>query len=252
MATEQGATQGLAGAVKFDLIRLHETWMEFVFPRQREAEGTVLGKWRPTETREVVLYRAWSALGVPVVGLLYPLVLLGYFVRFQVRRINVTAERLGLLGVVGLFALLWGALSAGAAFGFSDELASGGITAVVAASGVAVLAAALSYGCWVVGGRFVTVFLAYPFAMTAIFLPPVVAALYSTAVADVVFTSSDSIARWLLDSGPSLFGLKQFLIEEFERDGFAYVLMWFGIAVPLGWLLGSVVVLADLVRPTPE
>jgi hypothetical protein len=249
MATEEGTSRGLAGAVKFDLVRLHETWMEFVFPRQRGAEGTVLGKWQPTETREVILYRAWSALGVPVVGLLYPLLLLGYFVRFQARKINVTADRLGLLGVVALFVLVWGILSAGAAFRFSSSLTSGGITAVVAASGVAVLAAALSYGCWVVGGRFVTVLLAYPFAMTAIFLPPVVAALYSTAVASVVIDSSDSFARWLLDSGPSLFGLKEYLVAEFERDGFAYVLMWFGIAVPLGWLLGSVVALADLVRP---
>jgi drug/metabolite transporter (DMT)-like permease len=156
----------------------------------------------------------------------------------------------GLLGVIALFVLVWGVLSAGAAFRFSASFTSGGVTAVVAASGVAVLAAALSYGCWVGGGRLVTVLLAYPFAMTAIFLPPVVAGLYATAIADVVYSNSDSVARWLLDSGPSLFGLKEYLVAEFERDGFAYVLMWFGIAVPLGWLLGSVVALADLVRPT--
>ncbi|MFB6297863.1 MAG: hypothetical protein ABEH56_05020 [Salinirussus sp.] len=251
MAAEQGAGGGLAGAVKFDLVRLHETWMEFVFPRQRGAADTVLGKWRPTDTREVVLYRAWSTIGVPIVALLYPFVLLGYFVRFQTRRVSITATRLGLIGVIGLFALLWGGLSA-AAFEFSGGLSAGGVVAVLAASVVAVAAAALSYGFWTLDGRVPTVLFAYPFAMTAIFLPPVVAGLYSTAVADVVFTSSDSLARWLLDSGPSVFGLKEFLVREFDRDGFAYVLMWFGIAVPTGWLLGAVVGLADLVRPTRE
>ena len=94
--------------------------------------------------------------------------------------------------------------------------------------------------------------LAYPLAVTAIFLPPVVAALYSSAVADVVLTRSDSIARWFLEEGPALFGLKDYLVAEFDREGFAYVLMWFGISVPVGWLLGLIVTLADLVRPAEE
>ena len=247
-----GTEQGVVDAVQFDLKRMHETWMEFIYPRQRSAEGTVLGKWEPDGGASLVFYRAWSALGTPVVALIYPFVLFGYFIRFQTRRLNTTAVSIGFAGVVSLFVVLWGALALLAKFQFSGALDPGGVTAVAAASTVGIVSAALSFGSYRVGGRVTTVAFAYPFAMTAIFLPPVVAALYSTAVADVVLDQSDSLARWFLFSGPDLFGVKEFLIEEFERDGFAYVLMWFGISVPLGWLLGIVVTLADFVRPTPE
>jgi hypothetical protein len=246
------AQEGLVGAIKFDLVRLHETWMEFIYPRQRGANDTVLGKWTPDGGIEAIFYRLWSAVGVPVVALFYPLVLFGYFIRFQSRRVNVTAERLGLVGVLLLFVLLWGALSALVRFVAPGSFVSGGVVAVLAASAVAVVAAGLSYGCWRVGGRLTTVLLAYPFAMTAIFLPPVVAALYSSALANVVLSGTDSLAVWFVQEGPGLFGLTDYLVAEFDLEGVAYVLLWFAIAVPLGWLLGGVVTLADLVRPTPE
>jgi hypothetical protein len=92
--------------------------------------------------------------------------------------------------------------------------------------------------------------MAYPFAMTALFLPPVVAALYSEAVAEVVLTRSDSLASWSLDQMPAL--VETYLVENFERDGFAHVIIWFGVSVPVGWVLGFVVTLADLVRPTAD
>jgi hypothetical protein len=245
-----GTEEGLVDAIRFDLRRLHETWMEFVYPRQRGAEDTVLGKWRPDDGLSRYLYRLWSAVGTPVVALVYPLVLLGYFVRFQTRRLNVTAVRLGLLGVVALFILVWGGLSALVAFPLSDALSSGGVVAVVAASGVAVLSAALAFGFWVLDGRPVTVLFAYPFAMTALFLPPVVAGLYSEAVAEVVLARSDSLASWSLDRMPPL--VETYLAENFERDGLAHVIIWFCVSVPVGWLLGFVVTLADLVRPTAD
>ncbi|WP_302080196.1 hypothetical protein [Salinibaculum rarum] len=247
-----GNERGVVDALKFDLKQMHETWMEVVWPRQRSAEGTVLGKWRPDGGLTLFLYRLWSVVGVPVVALAYPLVLFGYFIRFQTKRINSTAVSIGFAGVVGLFVVLWGALSLLAKFQFSASLDAGGVTAVAAASGVAIVSSALAYGFWVLGGRFTTVLLAYPFAMTAIFLPPVVAALYAPAVAGVVLDQSDSLARWFLFDAPSIFGVQEFLVENFTREGFAYVLMWFGISVPLGWLLGLVVTLAELVRPTPE
>lgn len=247
-----GSEQGLAGAIKHDFRVMHETWMEFVFPRQRGAADTVLGKWEPQETGEVLSYRLWSAVGVPVVALVYPLVLLGYFVRFQTRRINLTAVRLGLVGVIGLFVVLWGGLAALAYFQFPGAFTDGGITAIVAASAVAILSAALAFMFWRLGGRFVTVLFAYPFAMTAIFLPPIVAALFSTAVADIVLTRSDSIWQWFVFEGPNLFGLVDYLVENYDRDELAHVIIWFVVSVPLGWMLGTVVTLADLLRPAAE
>jgi hypothetical protein len=250
MAAQEG-NQGLAGAIRFDLVRLHETWMEFVYPRQRGAEDTVLGKWQPSGGREALFYRLWSVLGVPAVALSYPFVLFGYFVRFQSRRVTLTAQRLGVVGVLAVFVLLWGGLSAVVRFDVVS-FDAGAFVAIAAASGVAVASAGLAYGFWRLGGRVVTVLLAYPFATTAIFLPPVVAALYSTALAEVVLSGTDSLAIWFVESGPDLFGLTDYLVEQFDLRGPAYVALWFGIAVPLGWLLGGVVTLADLVRPTGD
>jgi len=245
-----GTEQGLADAIRFDLSRMHETWMEVFYPRQRDAEDTVLGKWTPDGGLQLYLYRLWSAVGVPVVAVLYPIVLFGYFVRFQARRVNLTAARLGFVGVVLLFVVLWGGLSALVYFELSEMFSAGGVVAIAAASGVAVISAALAFGFWVLDGRPVTVLLAYPFAMTAIFLPPVVAALYSEAVAEVVLTRSDSLASWSLDRIPAL--IETYLVENYDRDKFAHVIIWFAVSFPVGWILGIVVTLADLVRPTAE
>jgi hypothetical protein len=43
--------------------------------------------------------------------------------------------------------------------------------------------------------------------------------------------------------------LNTFFRETFDLEGVLYVAMWFGIAVPVGWFLGTVVTVADLVRP---
>jgi predicted permease len=45
-------------------------------------------------------------------------------------------------------------------------------------------------------------------------------------------------------------GVAEFFIENFDREGIAYVIIWLGISIPLGWVLGLLVTLADFVRPT--
>jgi hypothetical protein len=242
-----GSEQGIVGGIRIDLVRLHETWMELVYPRQRAAGDTVLGKWTPDSQLGMVFYRLWSALGVPVIALVYPLVLFGAFLRFQTRRVDSTATRLGVVGVVLLSVLVWGALIALARFQLN--LATGGITAVVAASVVATISAAIAAFTRRVGGRAVTVFLSYPFGVTAIFLPPIVAALFSPAIGDTVIPLSDSLARWLLFNVMDPIGAGDYLRANFEREGAAHAIIWFCISVPLGWLFGILVTLADLVRP---
>jgi len=244
-------SHGVVGGIRIDLNRLHETWMEIVYPRQRNADNTVLGTWTPDSSVGMVLYRLWSAIGVPVIALVYPLVLCGVVLRYQTRRIDGTATRLGVVGVVLLSVLVWGGLAALARFEpGSIDLVSGGFTAVAVAGGVATLSAALAVTFRRVGGRGTTVALAYPFAMTAIFLPPVVAALYSTTVASVVIPASDSLSRWFLYEVLATVGAAEFFIQNFDREGIAYVIIWLGISIPLGWVLGLLVTLADLVRPT--
>ena len=78
---------------------------------------------------------------------------------------------------------------------------------------------------------------------------PVVAALYSPSVAGFVFPTSDVLAVWLLDNVLTAGNLNAFLRARFDLVGVSYVGMWFAIAVPVGWILGLLVALGDLVHP---
>ena len=180
--------------------------------------------------------------------LVYPLLLAGLATRFYSRRFDSAASRLGLVGVIVLTVVVWGLLTLFARYQFSPE----GFLAVAAASIVAVVSAVLAVVFTEIDGRATTVLLAYPSAMNAIFLPPVVAALYSETLAETVFPGSTSLARWLLDNVLFIGGLNSWLRATFELTGFNYVIMWFVIAVPLGWLLGLLVTLADVIRPKPR
>ncbi len=236
---------GIVEGVRIDLKRLHETWMELLFPRQLDADDSVLGRWTPNTTGGWVKYRAWGILGGLIVALLYPLAVTGYFVRFQAVRFDGTAARLGVLGAVVLSVVVWGALTALARVRFSAE----GFLAVGAAAGVATLAAALAVLSTQRGGRVLSVLVGYPLAMTALFLPPVVAALYSPTVATYVFPRSETLAIWILDNVLAIGDVNQYLRTQYELQGLAYVGMWIGLSVPTGWFFGSLVALADVVRP---
>jgi hypothetical protein len=235
---------GIVEGVRIDVVRLHETWMELVFPRQRTAVHQVLGKWKPRTRGDAIKYRLWAAIGVPVVAVLYPLLLVGFAARFNARRFDSASTRLGVVGVVVLAALLWGALTALAHVRLSFD----GFLAVGAASAVAVVSAGLAALFARVGARGTTVVFAYPFAMNAVFLPPVVAALYDPSLAGVL-ERSEALAIFLLDNVLTVYGVDDYLRANFSLEGIAVVLMWVGIATPLGWFLGLVVTLADIVRP---
>jgi len=240
-----GTASGIVAGIRIDLKRLHETWMEVVYPRQRNAEDTVLGKWTPNSQWGWITYRLWGAIGALSVAILYPLVLLGYVLRAQTRRIDLAAARIGALGVFVVLVVLWGGLSAFARYRFS----TGGFIAVLAASAVAVVAGLLAYVFSRVGGRFTTVVFAYPFGVTALLLPPVVAALYSPTLAETVFSRSTAVARWINDTLLDVYGINERLRSSYDLRGIAHAVMWFAISIPVGWVLGTVVTLANYVRP---
>ena len=242
-----GTVLALVADVQYDLRRLHGLWMALLFPQLRDSHP-VMSRWSPETTRERALYRAWSAAGS--LGLLvgYPVAVLGLLLRFHVRRFDRTATRLGAVGTVLLVALVWGGLTALARVRFSTE----GFLAVAAAGTVAVVSTILALFFRWLGGRVVTVLLAYPFAVVAVFLPPVVAALYSPTLATVVFPRSETLAIWLLDNALTYRNLNTLLRQRFDLAGFAYVAMWGGLAVPVGWAFGLLVTLANLVRPADD
>ena len=46
-----------------------------------------------------------------------------------------------------------------------------------------------------------------------------------------------------------VYDINEYLRASFTLEGIGVLLMWVGIATPVGWFLGIVVTLADLVRP---
>jgi MFS family permease len=249
MSVESDRRQGgVVRGIRVDVRQLHDAWMELVFPRQRDAEHSVLGRWQPETTRDKVVYWLWAAVGILPVLVLYPLALLGFATRFYSRRFDSAATRLGVLGVFLLAVLVWGALTAVAYLRFSTEA----VAAVGAASGVAVVSAALAALFSQKGGRASTVLLAYPFGVTAIFLPPVVAAVVAPSLDTLIQTESTQLADYLLTNLLGPVGLEQYFRSRFDLEGLNYVFMWLGISVPLGWLLGTLVTLANFVRPGGE
>lgn len=239
---------GLVAAVRLDLERLHAAWMGLVFPGQRAPVHPVRGKWRPETVPARAGYLVWGVLGGLVILAAYPLAVAGFAVRSQAGHLRRAAVGVGVLGAGAVAAAVWGALTAAAYFWGAPP---GGVAAVAAGGGVATVSAALAVVTARVDGRPTTLLLAYPFAVTAISLPPVVAAFYSPALAGVVFPSSDSVATWMLDNLLAFGGVASFLRANFALAGLGYVGMWFGLSYPLGWLLGLLVTLANIARP-PE
>ena len=237
---------GLVELIANDLERLHDGWMGLVFSHQRNPHP-VLGKGKPSSTSGQLGYRLWSLLGVPLLAIGYPLAVLGLFVRFHSRRLHRTTTVIGLLGVVVLSVVAWGLL---VAFTYVRNYSFEGMVAVAAGGVTATISAVLAVTFSRIGGRITTVVLAYPFGVTALFLPPVVAAMYSPTIASMVLPQSESLAIWLLDNPLQVAGIADRLRASFDLIGFAYVGMWFGIATPVGWVLGILVTMADLIRPS--
>ncbi|OYR84431.1 hypothetical protein DJ71_08850, partial [Halorubrum sp. E3] len=90
---------------------------------------------------------------------------------------------------------------------------------------------------------------------------PVVAALVTPTLEELILPPSYDLARWILDTFLAVGGINEVLRGAFDLEtfgeqwglpGLGYVLMWIGISVPLGWFLGALVALANLIRPAPD
>ncbi len=247
---------GLFGAIWIDIIRLHETWMEILFPRQLNP-SRVLGKWMPETLPEKIGYYGWAAIGLPLVVIGYPLLLIGFATRFYAGKFDSAATRLGIIGVLLVSVVVWGGLTLLARI----RLPFDGFMAVLAASAVATVAAGLAVFFSRIGGRGTSVLLAYPAAMTALFLPPVVAAISYEPLGSIILPASYDLAVWILANPLSIGGINEYIhatgnLDTFGEDlglpGLGYVLMWLAISVPLGWGLGLLVALANLIRPKDD
>lgn len=230
--------------VRTDLRRLLQGWRGLVFPRQTSPHP-VTGRWRPTSPIGTIGFWMWTAIGIPLIAVGYPLAVLGLGVRYAARTTEGIAAGVGILVVVLGTAIVWGLLTVLAWFRFPMQ----GFQAVLAASIVGTVATVFAWGFSRVDGHPVSVALAYPFAVAAVLLPPVTAALYSPTLGAILLPGSESLAVWLLDNVLSIAALDTVLRREFQLVGFGFLGMWFGLSVPIGWGLGGLVTLAHVLRP---
>lgn len=245
MRTERRRREtGLVGGVRIDLEQLHAGWMDLLFRRQRSGHS-VLGKWQPETLGERIAYYGWALVGALALLMVYPLAVIGFAVRYYASRLDSTATRLGITGVVLVSVVVWGGLTVLARV----ELDTAGFVAVAAASAVATVSASLAVLAGRIGGRGVTVGIGYPLAVTAVFLPPVVAALSYPPLEAVILPRSEAVAIVILDEVLFVGGLNEWIRATVDLEGAMHALMWIGVAVPVGWLLGLLVTLANLVRP---
>ncbi|KAB1189226.1 hypothetical protein GJR98_05915 [Haloferax sp. MBLA0077] len=231
--------------MRIDLRWMHATWMEVAFARGLEVDHSVVENRKPESPGGAVAYRLWAAVGLLFLAVAYPVFVLGLAIRFYSHRIDRITAGLGFAGVALLSVVVWGLFTAAT---YISPIAFEGFVAVAVAGVVATIAAVLALFFTNSGGRPTTVALGYPLAVTAFFLPPVVASLYSPTLASIVFPSSTSLAIWLLNNVLNFAGIAAFIRASFELQGLAYVGMWFGLAVPVGWVLGGLVTLVDSVR----
>lgn len=236
-------------AVRVDLERLHDGWMRLRFPGDLSDDHSVIEHWQPSTTRGIMAFRLWAILGALLVVLVYPLFVVGLATRFYSRRIDRVSASLGFIGVAAVSLLVWGAFTA---LTYIAPIAFEGFVAVAIAGVVATISSVLALYFTRVDGRAVTVALGYPFGMTALFLPPVVAALYSRILASIIFPRSETIAIWLLDNLLQYGGIAAFIRATFELDGAGHVGMWFGLAFPSGWILGTLVTLTYVIQRADE
>ncbi|WP_210408991.1 transfer complex protein [Halorhabdus rudnickae] len=136
--------------------------------------------------------------------------------------------------MTGITALVWGLAVLYGAISFGQS----GLIALVAGSIVAVLSASVATLFYRVPGRAKTIGLAYPFGMNVVFLPATVIALYEPTFSPILDMSS-SVGFWIAGTILAPMGLEQFFYSTFDLSGPTYLLMWFVIAFPVGWVVGS-------------
>lgn len=156
---------------------------------------------------------------------------LGWLEKWQTL-INTHARSMVLVTLVaGVFwsmSLVYGA----ARFGVS------GFMALVAASVIAVGSASVAVLMFLVPGKGKTIGIGYPFTLNVVLLPPLIIAYYEP-IFSVVWDYSNLTAVWILDTLLNYYGINTYLRQNYTMTNALYILMWFGISYPIGWLLGS-------------
>ena len=231
---------------KNNIINKHNSLLSKYFPRPSP-------KIRPNHKKGItsqLRFVGISTIVIILTGLYMPFLLIGYPTNFVARKFAIVLDRTSTMIITLLTATSWGALTLLTYFqlGLADVLAVGIVSVV------AVVAAGLAAVTSKMGGRLTSVLLAHPLAMTALFLPPVVAALVAPSLEPYVLDPSYALAVWILDTVFAVGGLNEAFRGAFDLEtfgagvglpGIGYLLIWIIISVVSGWLLGISSVVVD-------
>lgn len=156
---------------------------------------------------------------------------LGWLRKWQML-INVHARSMVLVALVA--AVFWGiSLIYGA-----SQFGTSGFIALLGASTIAILSASIAVLFFLAPGKWKTIGLAYPFTLNVVLLPPLIIAYYEPVFTSV-WSYSTAFAVWILDTLLNYNGINTYLRQNYTMTNGLYILMWFAMSYPAGWVLGS-------------
>lgn len=231
-------------SIRADLYRLYSTWMSMRYPRF-DNPHSVVGKYNPDGFSDTALYYSWSLIGAIWAILLYPFVLIGLGLNLVGSGLKSAVYRLGFIGTSIVILISWGGLVGGMIYlyGFQDSIS---VILSVAVSIIAVIVAAASHKY--LGSRGM-VLVGYPAIYTALFLPPITAAVVSPDVGGDILRQSVLFAEYILNTFASPLSIENWLRSTFELAGIYHIVLWFSISIVLGWVSGGFMKLSNLARP---
>lgn len=142
--------------------------------------------------------------------------------------------------VAGVTLLFWGISVIYGAF----EYGTSGLVALTGASLIAVVTGAVATLFYLAPGRVKTVAITHPFAISTLFLPATAIALNEPAFSGFLYDST-LFAEFIINTFLAPIGLETFFRTTFELKGTSYLVMWFAISFPAGWIFGTGFYLID-------
>lgn len=226
-----------------DIKKLHGVWMGILFSKYNDPHP-VIGKYQPEGTIKKILYWFWAIIGIITTVVSYPIVLVGLVLRIFTTFIGAIGTKLGITKSVFIMAIAWASMIAGITYqyGFNNTLV------LSIAASIALVSLLISFYARRTGGRKTTFLVAYPAAYTAIFLPPVAAAILAP-FGDPIINQSIRVAEYFLINWASVIGMEEWIRSNFELTGIYHAVMWFIISTLIGWLTGVFVVISEQIRP---
>lgn len=225
-----------------DVTTLHRFWMSILYKRQSNPHP-VAGQFQPSGKGQKIVYFLWYSIGIPVSVAGYLLALLGQILKILVDRIAEKGENLGLDAALLVSAVAWTAVGLVIYFIYGQEDA----VAFGISSTIAILSMIIAFVSRWYGTTKHTILISYPATYTAIFLPPISAALIVPEIADVVLPFSVDVTNAILNTPIFFEPLESILRTTFELQGISHLILWFSISTVLGWFTGVCVKLAELV-----